>query len=298
MKKHDMTSEPRLRNKFIAFVDILGFRSKVEEVEKDGGLQLADLLEYCSDLSQPLHVQDISKYGPIICPESRYESRNLDYMVTQVSDCVVVSAEVSPAGIINLLQHVSACAFGLMTKGVMVRGYICRGNIFHTGNQFVGTGYQAAHKKEGEVRAFRLPLDKTSTPFVEIDPVVVNYIKNKTCQCVLNMFGRISKEDEHGITVIDPFRRLSFLAGQNVTNTEECVKSLNVIRKWIENFAENLDSQSLRSDTGGKQKVKYYKKFLRDQLDTCDTIERSLELLKQPAVKLRFDGRLNTVWDS
>ena len=293
-----MTSEPHFRDKFIAFVDILGFRSKVEEAEICEGLNLVDLLEYCSDLSQPIHVQNISEYGPIICPESRYKSRNLDYRVTQISDCVVVSSETSPAGIINLLQHVSACVFRLMTKGIMVRGYVSRGNIFHTTHQFIGTAYQTVQKKEREVKAFRLPLDETFTPFVEIDPAVVNYIRTDTDQCVLEIFGRMSKEDENGITVIDPFQRLSDLVGQNIMNAEEYKKSSSIVREWIKHFMENLDSQSLRSDSRGKQKSKYYRKFLEDQLDACDAIERGLELLKKPAVKLRYDGRLNTIWDS
>ena len=160
-----MTSEPQLREKFIAFVDILGFESKVEAVEK-GELRLSDLLGYCSKLAQESHTKDIAEHGPMICPKSKFKSQGLDYEVTQVSDCAVISAEVSPAGVINLLHHVSASVFGLMTKGIMVRGYISRGNIFHRNNQFIGTGYQNALHKEKEVGAFRFQLDETSTPFV------------------------------------------------------------------------------------------------------------------------------------
>ncbi len=121
-----MTIEPQLSDKFVAFVDILGFESKVEALERGEGAELSDLLELCSKLSQEPLRKNVADYGPIICPESRYKFRNLDYEVTQVSDCAVISIEVSPAGIINLLQHVSACVFSFMTKGVMVRGYITR----------------------------------------------------------------------------------------------------------------------------------------------------------------------------
>ena len=158
-----MNSEPQLYEKFIAFVDILGFESTVESLERPQGAQLSDLLKFCSKLAQESHKKNVADHGPVICPESRYNSRDLDYEVTQVSDCVVVSTEVSPAGIMNLLQHVSACVFGLMTKGVMVRGYITRGNIYHRGGQFIGSGYQNAWRMEKNVKAFRLPLDPTST---------------------------------------------------------------------------------------------------------------------------------------
>ena len=70
MWKENMTTEPQLQDKFIAFVDILGFHSKVEAVEMSQELTLSDLLEYCSKLSQQSYVQDISENGPMICPKA------------------------------------------------------------------------------------------------------------------------------------------------------------------------------------------------------------------------------------
>lgn len=274
-----MVAELQFCEKFIAFVDILGFESKVEAVEKREGLRLSDLLEYCSKLSQESHTRSIAEYGPIICPKSRYKSRDLDYQVTQVSDCAVISAEISPAGVINLLQHVSACVLGLMTKGIMVRGYISRGNVFHKDNQFIGTGYQDALRKEKRVQAFRFPADKTSTPFVEIDPVVVSYVKEETDRCVREVFGRLAKEDDNGITAICPFHRLSGVAGENIMDAEECRRSLDVVRRWINDFMERLDSQAPPSNAEADQKSAYYRSLLKGQLDACDRIEETLELL-------------------
>ena len=149
-----MTSEPQLYDKFVAFVDILGFQSKVEANERGEGMTLPALLELCSILSQEAHVRNVTEYGPIICPESRYNTRSLDYEVTQISDCAVISTEVSPAGVINLVQHVSVSVFKLMTKGIMLRGYITRGNLHHRGNQIIGTGYQSAFQMEKVSRRF------------------------------------------------------------------------------------------------------------------------------------------------
>ena len=269
-----MTPEPQFQDKFIAFVDILGFKSKVEAVEKGKGLRLSDLLEYCSKLAQPAHTRDISDHGPMICPESRYKCRDLDYEVTQISDCAVISVEVSPAGVINLLHHVSASVLGLLKNGTMVRGYVSRGNIFHRDNQFMGTGYQDALRKEREVKAFRLPLDGTSTPFVEINPVVVKYIKTETDQCVREIFNRLSREDENGITVIYPFQRLSNLVGEDIMDAKNCKESLDVVRGWIKQFIAKLDSQSPHSDSEANQKAQYYRRLLNEQLEACNTIER------------------------
>ena len=193
-----MTSEATLQDKFVAYLDLLGFKSKVNSLEGSGKSGLSQLLELCSKLSQRAHATGIAKYGPLICPESQCISRNLDYEVTQVSDCAVISVEVSPAGIANLLHHASSCVLGLLTKGAMVRGYITRGSIYHRDNQFIGTGYQRALEMENEVCAFRMPQDRASTPFVEIDANVVMYIRDETDQCVREIFKRLAKEDSTG----------------------------------------------------------------------------------------------------
>ena len=291
-----MTIEPELSDKFVAFVDILGFQSKVEALERREGARLSDLLELCSKLSQEPLTKNVTDYGPIICPESRYKSRNLDYEVTQVSDCAVISIEVSPAGVINLMQHVSACVFSLMTKGFMLRGYVTRGNIHHRGSQFIGTGYQNAFRMEKEVKAFRVPLDEGSTPFVELDKSVVDYVKEETDQCVKEVFGRLTKEDADGIAVVFPFQRLSDLAGQNIMNAETCRRSLRTIRRWLTDFLEKLNTQSPCTDLEANEKSRYYRRFLEEQMGECDRIEKFLCMMKEPAVKARFDENLNVVW--
>ena len=279
-------TEPVFQDKFIAFLDIVGFKTKVEEVERGGNLRLSELLEYCAKLAQPGHTQGIATLGPMICPESRYQSRNLNYRVTQISDCAVISAEVSPAGVINLLYHASACVTGLLTKGVMARGYISRGSVYHEDDQVIGTGYQEAWRNEREVKAFRLPLDDTAPPFVEVDPIVVNYIQDETDRCVRDIFQRLSRQDTNGITAVFPFNWLSNLAGGNIFNEELCRESLAASRKWIGEFLEKLDSHAPPSDSGASQKARYYREILREQLEFCDNIEKQLELLKQPAVKI------------
>ena len=46
-----------------------------------------------------------SKHGPTSCPLAPYLSKDLNFRHTRISDGVVVSVEVSPAGLINLVHH-------------------------------------------------------------------------------------------------------------------------------------------------------------------------------------------------
>ena len=290
-----VSTEPEFQDKFIAFFDILGFEAKVADSAGDEKLQLADLLGFCASLSQEGHAKDIASIGPMICPESRCVERNLAYRVTQISDCAIVSAEISPAGVINVLHHVASSVYALMTKGIMVRGYISRGDIYHTDHQVIGPGYLEALHKEKKVGAFGLPHDEDSTPFVEIDPAVVRYIKQETDACVQEMFKRMTKEDSTGIAVIFPFQRLTAIAGGNIMDAERCRKDLKIIREWIRVFLQRLDAHSPASSPEASQKAVYYKKLLEEQLGECDQIEDILRSLREPAVRLMYDENLKAV---
>jgi hypothetical protein len=93
------------KDKFVAFVDILGFKKIVETAEAGTGMPLPELLEMLKELGRPEDRERIKKHGPIVCPQSTFIQRDLDFQLTQISDCVVVSCEVSPAGVINLISH-------------------------------------------------------------------------------------------------------------------------------------------------------------------------------------------------
>ena len=112
-------SDDLFKDKFIAFVDILGFESKVEAAEAKAGLSGSNLREFCAALGTSEDQANITNYGPTICPESARIRRDIDFQLTQVSDCVIVSAEVSPAGVISLVWHCWGAAIELLTKGVI-----------------------------------------------------------------------------------------------------------------------------------------------------------------------------------
>jgi hypothetical protein len=114
---------------------------------------------------------------------------------------------VSPAGVINLVNHCWGAAIMLLTKGVMVRGYITRGRIYHEGSEFYGTGYHEAYQREAGVTAFKQEADEKGTPFVEVDPEVCAYVRDQTDECVREMFGRFTKHDGE-VTALFPFKRL------------------------------------------------------------------------------------------
>jgi hypothetical protein len=91
-------------------VDIIGFSAMVRTEEQNG-----------RDLTRPLELVKLlgssgEKYSPSLCPHFKRLAPDIDFKVTQISDCVVVSVEASPAGVINLTDY---CHF--TTNGKMKR---------------------------------------------------------------------------------------------------------------------------------------------------------------------------------
>jgi hypothetical protein len=276
-------SNTQFKNKFIGFVDILGFKELVKAAEVGTGMSLGELLELVKVLGTPEDRMKFEKYGPMTCPESRYVQRDLDFQLTQIQDCVVLSTEVSPAGVINLVNHCWGAVIGLLTKGIMCRGYITRGSIYHADAKIIGTGYQEAYRREPLVTAFKREADERGTPFVEVDSVVCDYVRDQGDSCVKEMFSRYVKEDGK-VTALFPFQRLqhSFTIGNwfgHTFNREKERQSNENMRLMIENMKERVIALVDRSIPDAVSKAEHYIAALDAQLEVCKRIDEILDTL-------------------
>ena len=295
---------PKFQNKFIAYVDILGFKTKVEAAERSEQTTLSYLLGYCAAFEQGEHVERTKSGHPSCCQESERNSENLNYEATQVSDCIVISTEISPAGIVNLLFHIYEAACLLVKKGVLVRGYVCQGSIFHEGHQFMGTGYQRALSMESQVKAFRL-FDEESfrPPFVEISPEVVDYIK-KADSCVQDCFNRFCKNDQEGVTAIFP---VSEVFGKHAEkSTSHAVPSGNlktifqaVIDELEDNkkrLCESLSLLSTENQSRAGRKIEIYKQLIDGEIKDMSGVIRLINDVEARGFRVDevFDVRSST----
>lgn len=258
----------------------------IAAAENGEGRTLAEIHQILGKLERAGEKGAYQTYGPTICPHATCVSRGLDFESTQVSDCVVVSAEVSPAGVVNLVSHCWTIAMSLLPLGVMVRGYVTRGKIFHENSKFMGSGYQEAYGKESQVSAFRRDAGDTGTPFIEIDPKVGSYVDACGDACVKEMFSRCIKRDG-AVAVIFPFQRLShdfMIGGVGGHRLDiECERvSNNNVRTWI----HNMKAQLLKYVPAGKEralrKAEHYIAALDVQLEICDRTDDFLDSVKQP----------------
>lgn len=272
-------------DKFIAFVDVLGFKHLVSAAEQGTGLPLPDLIKLLNCLGSGKERDRFQESGPAYCPSSPRIEKNLDFRVTQISDCVVVSAEVSPAGVINLVSHCWSAVIKLLQHGIMCRGYIKRGSIYHTDTQIIGSGYQEVCLAESKVSAFRREADERGTPYVEIDPTVTTYVDSQNDACVKEMFSRNVKRDGDTVALF-PFQSLShsfIVAGMgHVFDPVQERRSNQNLRLEIHEVKSRVRSFVDLSNPSAVAKAEHYIAALDAQLTICDITDNAINMLERP----------------
>ena len=269
------------QEKFIAFIDILGFKDFVHKAESDDDMQLSELADMLKHLGSQKDVQNIKQHGPTLCPESDCIEKDINFNVTQISDCAIISSEVSPLGAINIVNHCWGAVIKLLMQGFMCRGYITRGKIYHTDTQFIGSGYQKALSKESEVAAFQREVNDRGTPYVEVDSIVCNYIESTGDRCIKEMFSRLIKKDGD-TTVLFPFQRLGhsfILMGGGVEFDPLKEKDANNnIRLLLHRVKDAVNKYVDTTNPSAVLKSKHYLAALNKQLDDCDKTDEVIEM--------------------
>jgi hypothetical protein len=281
-----MQSDFKFKDKFIAYIDILGWKSFVEEAEVEANrMSLHVLIELLDKLGSQQRRNDLARYGPTICPNSKYLQRDLDFQLAQAYDCVVVSSEISPAGAINLITHCWSIAMALLGRGFMCRGYITRGTIFHTEKYCIGTGHQKAIDREKKVSAFKRKADEDGTPFVEVDKSVCDYIERCDDACVNKIFAGHVKSDGD-LVALFPIQRLAhqfIIAGYGKTcDLGEEKRANNEMRLLLGTLRDRVMTYVDKSNARAVEKSEHYITALDEQLRVCDFIDETIAKLGSP----------------
>jgi hypothetical protein len=148
--------KPRFQQRFIAFVDILGFSSIVERMSREDRLftTVRDALNSLDRQSR-----DFQQYR-----RERREKRqatlrkgrvplvgDTNLQMTAFSDCYVLS-EVSPAW--HVLAAVQALGSSFLAEGILTRGAVVQGKAYHNGRVLFGPGIVEAYTLESEVAKY------------------------------------------------------------------------------------------------------------------------------------------------
>lgn len=263
--------------KFVAFIDILGFKNMVASSSTIGEPTIEELENLQSILRNEQDQRFFRTSGAEIAPCSKYIQKDLNFVVTQVSDSVIVSAEISPAGIINLIKFCWKIVLLLLEKGILCRGYITKGNIYHEGNQFLGQAYNDAYIHESKVTFMKGKNEEKAPPFVEIDSTVCKYVEKETDDVVRMMFARFTKTEE-GLTAIFPFQ---LIYSQDIMS-DSAKESNNNVRKRLLFYKDKILENAKNADDSAMQKINHYIRALDKQLEFCEELDRDIDKLNMP----------------
>jgi hypothetical protein len=172
----------------------------------------------------------------------------------------------------------------LLHKGIMCRGFITRGKIYHTAEHLVGSGYQRAYHNERNVSAFKQEANERGTPFVEVDGIVSQYVDKSSDNCVKMMFSRFVKRDGD-LTALFPFQALShsfMVSGARPFNAEAELRANENLRRRIRTLKEFVLKHVDLTNTRAVQLSEHYIRALDDQLNVCDETEDFITALDAP----------------
>jgi hypothetical protein len=182
-------TDQRYGNYLVAFIDILGFKSIVEQSEEDQ--------EYFNRILSALkHIEHF-----VIHNEGKAKNEGNSVNMTQFSDSLVISRPYTTLSLLLMIMNLDLIMKVLAREGIMIRGGLTSGYLYHEGNIAFGPAfikaYELASKKAVFPRIIIDPdlLDGSSTPPPYGEPVNKDYLHVST--------KGIIKQDKDGFHFID-----------------------------------------------------------------------------------------------
>jgi hypothetical protein len=154
-----MQEKINFENKVVAFIDILGFKSIVNDASVNSDkLETLKKLINLLNKAVPLLDQRVSVNVPKeLIPKHIY-----------ISDSIILSAPVSSVKMVDycglsvLVMRVIQLTQLLLSKGYLIRGGISTGAVWHGDSNIVGPAYQEAYEIEAETSAPRVELSESA----------------------------------------------------------------------------------------------------------------------------------------
>ncbi|MFT4300374.1 MAG: hypothetical protein QM579_01340 [Desulfovibrio sp.] len=155
-------------NRFVAFIDILGFTALIGKIEENNNLDnpsfkaIISALNFLSEES----VESNGQHDLVIYKSA--ESGSMidielgDPRINYISDCAIISTEGTFDGFKALCNKLTKFSTDLACDGIFLRGAITYGQVYHHGPILFGSAYMRAYKLEGEVAVYpRIIVDKS-----------------------------------------------------------------------------------------------------------------------------------------
>jgi hypothetical protein len=127
---------PRYRERYCAFLDILGFRELVDELGKDE-VNFNFIQAMLNDVHNP--------------PNDPAIAKRVDFRTQSISDAVAISTKVNPFGLLEIINAVERLTIDMLNRGYFVRGALVRGLLYHDDKMVFGEALIRAYQLESQI---------------------------------------------------------------------------------------------------------------------------------------------------
>jgi hypothetical protein len=138
-----MSDEPNYKERYCAFVDVLGFRQLLSDLDK-GRItieQIRDLLRFTHESHHDRLYPGFGFYGADV----RHQS---------ISDAVCISALPTPAGLMHIFNALQTLSLTLLRQGFFTRGALVKGPLYHDERIVFGDALVKAYLLEQSIVRF------------------------------------------------------------------------------------------------------------------------------------------------
>ncbi|MDZ7690420.1 MAG: hypothetical protein U5K69_04600 [Balneolaceae bacterium] len=233
----------RYEKRFIAFIDIIGFKKIIgKSVANDSHISIDSVKEALA-FKEPIGKEKLILGGIGDISDS-------DHRMTTFSDNILISVNNNSKGFFNILNHAERIGFELLKMNFLCRGGITMGKIYHDEQFVFGPGLIRAHELESK---------KANKPRIIIDKNVMDF-KDSLDPTGQKLFRRFTKKDESdGYFFIDTLRTIRFLMQQIYEPPNDVKELVRSIKTHIHNQIEKN-----RNDPKVLDRLDWFLKYLDD----------------------------------
>jgi hypothetical protein len=231
-------------NRYVAFLDILGFTDMISRSIGNPPAVTVDEIRSFLEVPEPVKEEQIvlGRIGDI--------SRS-GHRLTAFSDSIIITTDQTEQGLMHILQHVGKIGFNLACLGILYRGGIADGLVYHDEQQVFGPAVIDAYELEKQA----------VFPRVVLSSSVVNAGQSAATP-VNTVFGRFTRTDWDGTVFVHYLRVLRMIADSDGPLPDD-VRALHT--KIKASIDQHLDR--FAPGTSNRIKWKWFESYFRWAID-------------------------------
>jgi len=271
------SAKAQATEKIMGYIDILGWSDVVKNAEAGRGVVFSDLPAILDLLGTYRDRLQLLHDGPRF-PRLQHIRSDLDFQISRFSDCTLVSVEISPAGLMHLIEHCYAVQFKLLRRGFLCRGVLGRGPLFHTADHQIGSGLNGLVARERNV-SFNNN-GNGNTPYILVGSEVVDFVHDQMDSELAKLFSKRTME-ANGAVAIFPYRidPSQFING---VDSNRDLASVMEVRRGIQKIQEQVKCYHNPNDPNAVRMRDHCLQMLNQQMIVCADVEQMLLNDEQP----------------